>query len=55
MNIDAESDIRVANFAKVCETEEYVIPGSEDDLAGDAAADGEDDAEDSDAESDGDI
>ncbi len=55
MNIDAESDIRVANFAKVCETEEYVIPGSEDDLAGDAAADGEDDAEDADAESDGDI
>ena len=30
MNIDAESDIRVANFAKVCETEEYVIPGTED-------------------------
>ena len=29
MNIDAESDIRVANFAKVCETEEFVIPGSE--------------------------
>ena len=55
MNIDAESDIRVANFAKVCETEEYVIPGSEDDLAGDAAADGEDDAEDAGAESDGDI
>ena len=55
MNIDAESDIRVANFAKVCETEAYVIPGSEDDLAGDAAADGEDDAEDAGAESDGDI
>ena len=55
MNIDAESDIRVANFAKVCETEEYVIPGTEDDLAGDAAADGEDDAEDASAESDGDI
>ena len=55
MNIDAESDIRVANFAKVCETEEYVIPGTEDDLAGDAAADGEDDAEDAGAESDGDI
>ena len=29
MNIDAESDIRVANFAKVCETEEFVIPGTE--------------------------
>ena len=55
MNIDAESDIRVANFAKVCETEEYVIPGTEDDFAGDAAADGEDDAEDAGAESDGDI
>ena len=30
MNIDAESDIRVANFAKVCETEAYVIPGTEE-------------------------
>ncbi|MBO4626383.1 MAG: DNA gyrase subunit A [Lachnospiraceae bacterium] len=39
MNIDADSDIRVANFAKVCETEEYVIPGSED---GDEAEAGED-------------
>ncbi|MCR5376319.1 MAG: DNA gyrase subunit A [Lachnospiraceae bacterium] len=43
MNIDAESDIRVANFAKVCETEEYVIPGTED---GDEAEDGEELAED---------
>ena len=30
MNIDAESDIRVANFAKVCETEGFVLPGTED-------------------------
>ena len=43
MNIDAESDIRVANFAKVCETEEYVIPGTED---GEEAEDGEELAED---------
>ncbi len=43
MNIDAESDIRVANFAKVCETEEYVIPGTED---GEESEDGEELAED---------
>ena len=30
MNVDAESDIRVANFAKVCETEGFVIPGTEE-------------------------
>ena len=30
MNIDVESDIRVANFAKVCETEGFVLPGAED-------------------------
>jgi len=48
MNIDAESDIRVANFAKVCETEEYVIPGTEgedgepaDEESADDAADAE--------------
>ena len=41
MNIDAESDIRVANFAKVCETEEYVIPGTEDGEGSEAGEDGE--------------
>ena len=46
MNIDAESDIRVANFAKVCETEGFVIPGAEDEegavtVEGDEAAETE--------------
>ena len=41
MNIDAESDIRVANFAKVCETEEYVIPGTEDGEGSETGEDGE--------------
>ena len=34
MNIDAESDIRVANFAKVCETAAYEIPGLNDGTEG---------------------
>ncbi|MBR5712191.1 MAG: DNA gyrase subunit A [Lachnospiraceae bacterium] len=34
MNIDAESDIRVANFAKVCETAAYEIPGLSDGTEG---------------------
>ena len=37
MNIDAESDIRVANFAKVCETEGFVLPGTEDEENAEAA------------------
>ena len=44
MNIDAESDIRVANFAKVCETEGFVIPGAEDE-EGAATVEGEEAAE----------
>ncbi|MCR5085816.1 MAG: DNA gyrase subunit A [Lachnospiraceae bacterium] len=37
MNVDSEADIRVANFAKVCETEKFVIPGTEDEEIGEAA------------------
>jgi len=37
MNVDAESDIRVANFAKVCETEGFVIPGTEEASAEEAS------------------
>ena len=37
MNVDSEADIRVANFAKVCETEKFVIPGTEGEEIGEAA------------------
>ena len=48
MNVDAESDIRVANFAKVCETEGFVIPGTEDAEGTDVSENADTDAEGSD-------
>ncbi len=50
MNIDAESDIRVANFAKVCETEGFVLPDAED---GEAAEGEADEAAETDADAEG--
>ena len=52
MNVDSEADIRVANFAKVCETEKFVIPGTEGEEIGEASEETEE-AEAIDAEENG--